>query len=473
LGGMTTLIGTPPNLIVSGFREASGAGAFGMFDFTPVGLAVATVGVLFISLVGWRLVPKRERAGVEGFDTGAYLAEARVTENSKSVGKTLREIGPLLEESDAQIVGMVRNDYRVTVPYPGRRLRPGDILVVEAEPSRLASALNALGLSLVDDMRDVDEQRSPSGKASEKAERTLEPPRDKSSDKKKSESDEVVLMELAVRPDADLIGRSATDIRLRSRFGVNLLAFSRQGHRSVRRLRSEAFRAGDVLLLQGPPEFISAFASEYGCVPLADRPIRIPARREAVLSISIMAASVGSAAIGLAPAAVCFALGVFVSMVLRVMPRRKAYEAIDWPVIILLGALMPVATAMETTGTASLIANGLLTHLAGGNAVIALVLILVVTMTLSDVMNNAATAAVMCPVALGAAAQLGVNSDTLLMAVAVGSSCAFLTPIGHQNNVLILGPGGLRFGDYWRLGLPLELIVVATSIPLLLIFWPL
>ena len=208
-------------------------------------------------------------------------------------------------------------------------------------------------------------------------------------------------------------------------------------------------------------------------MPLAARELRLPDRRQTITAVAIMLLAVAGAALGLLPAAVSFALGVLASMVFGSVPPRAVYQAIDWPVIVLLGALLPVAGAMEATGTADLIARLLLEHLARGEAVVGLALILVVTMFLSDLMNNAATAAVMCPIAIGTAQSLGVSSDTFLMAVAIGASCAFLTPIGHQNNTLILGPGGFRFGDYWRLGLPLEILVVAVSLPLLLLVWPL
>ncbi|MEX1048726.1 MAG: SLC13 family permease, partial [Akkermansiaceae bacterium] len=460
LGGMTTLIGTPPNLIVSGFRETTGDGSFGMFDFSPVGLVVAGAGVLFVALVGWRLVPARERMGVEGFDTGAYITEARISENSKAVGRTLRDIGPILEEADAQVIGMVRNDFRVSVPNADRLLQAGDVLVVEAEPGSLAAALSSLELDLEEDPRN---RRPIEGEATEAAE----------GERKSSEHLEISLMELTVRPSTGLVGRSATDIHLRTRYNINLLALSRRGKRSIQRLRSEPIEAGDVLLMQGTPEAILGFASEYGCIPLAERSIRIPDKRQAVLSAVIMGLAIAGAAFGLLPAAISFAAGVLGGMALRVISLRSIYDAVDWPVIVLLGALIPVAGAMETSGAADLIAQFLLGSLAQGHAVVGLAIILVVTMTLSDFMNNAATAAVMCPIAISTALQLGVRSDPFLMAVAIGASCAFLTPIGHQNNTLILGPGGLRFGDYWRLGLPLEIIVVAVGIPALLVFWPL
>lgn len=482
LGGMTTLVGTPPNLIVSGFRASAGGGSFGMFDFTPVGLAVAAAGVAFVALVGWRLVPARERAGSEGFETGAYLTEARVTENSKAAGLRLREVEAMLQDIDAQIVGIVRNDLRVTAPNPGRLVRPSDILVIEAEADALAGALGALGLKLEESVRPPARREGEEGDGPAKADEPAEQvrpgmaegsaPQD-GPDKAGERADEVALVELAVLPRSDLVGRSASDLLLRTRYGVNLLAISRQGRRSIARLRAMPLHAGDVLLMQGPPEAVSEFAAHSGCVPLAARELKIPSRRKAITAAAIMAIAVGFAALGLLPAAVAFAGGVLASMALRTVSPRAVYEAIDWPVVVLLAALIPVAGALESTGTADLVARILLDVLAQGHAVLALALILVITMFLSDVMNNAATAAVMCPIALGAARGLGVEADGFLMAVAIGASCAFLTPIGHQNNTLILGPGGLRFGDYWRLGLPLEVLVVATSLPLILVVWPL
>lgn len=484
LGGMTTLIGTPPNLIVSGFRQASSGDGFSMFDYTPVGLAVALAGIVFIALIGWRLVPGRKQAGMEGFESGAYITEARVPEGSKAEGLTLRELETALTDADAQILGLVRNSVRVMPPSPRRRTRAGDILMLEAEAEALSQALSSLGLKLEEDLatKEADKEKESKKEKSQEDNGTREAvvgadsKKEKKDGKDKGESDssdEIVLMELVILPSSELLGRTARGIQLRTRFGVNLLAVSRQGQRSFKRLRALAFRAGDLLLMQGSPELIAEFASSTGCVPLAERELRIPDKKKALMAGGIMAASVTVAALGWLPAAVAFASGVLASMVLRTVPPRSVYNAVDWPVVVLLAALIPVADVMETTGTASLVAAWLLDGVAQGSALVALALILVVTMTLSDVMNNAATAAVMCPIALGAASQLGVNADPFLMAVAIGGSCAFLTPIGHQNNTLILGPGGFRFGDYWRMGLPLELLVVAISLPMLLWVWPL
>lgn len=457
LGGMTTMIGTPPNLIVSGFRAQSGAGSFGMFDFTPVGLFVAVAGVLFAALAGWRIVPGREQKGAEGFDTGAYLVEARIREGARAAGKTVGDVEKILEESDAQIIGMIRNNFRVSTPNVRRILQPEDILIMEADPEALSGALSSLGLVL--------EEHAESGESTDQS----------GSDEidKRSEQQETVLQELAVMPNSRLIGRSASDVSLRTRYGLNLLAISRTGRRSVKRLRFTPIEAGDVLLLQGEPGSLSGFASSFGCVPLAARSIAIPDKKKTMLSVGVMMLAIAGAAFGLLPAAISFATGVLALMLLRVVPLRKLYDAVDWPVIVLLGALIPVAVAMETTGAADLLARSLLDTVARGSPVIALIIILVVTMTLSDLMNNAATAAVMAPISISTAAQLNSSADTFLMAVAIGASCAFLTPIGHQNNTLILGPGGFRFGDYWKLGLPMEILVVAISVPMLLIIWPL
>jgi len=476
LGGMTTLVGTPPNLIVSGFRADAGLGHFGMFDFTPVGLVVAALGVLFVALVGWRLVPAR-KPGAEGFETEAYLTEVRVHEDSKLVGRCLRDVDEKLKDQDAHLVSLVRHEVRMVAPHPGRRMHAGDILVIQAEADALAGALGSLGLKLEEAVVPEEDEEEAVGSEEKTVERTVAlkqegKARAEETGEEVPREDEIGLMELAVLPQSSVIGRSPSDIQLRTRYGINLLAISRQGQRSVKRLRATSLRAGDVLLMQGSPEAILEFAANVGCVPLAERALTIPDRRKAILATGIMGAAVAAATLGV-PAALAFAGAVLVSMVLRTVALRQLYQSVDWPVVVLLAALIPVAGAMQTTGLSGLVAQFMVDTLAQGHVIAALLLIMVVTMMLSDLMNNAATAAVMCPIAIGIAGQLGVNVDTFLMAVAVGASCAFLTPIGHQNNTLILGPGGLRFGDYWRLGLPLEVLVVAVSVPMLLWVWPL
>ena len=493
LGGMTTLIGTPPNLIVSSFRNDAGFGHFAMFDFAPVGVAVALVGVVFIAVVGWRLVPAREASTGESFDPGAYLTEVRVPAKSKAIGLTLRGFEAEIEESHAVVVGLLRNDVRMMAPHGGRRIQQDDILVLEADVDALAEALSVFGIKL-EEKGSAEEDAPPdeaadaedSGKDSRaEKDRTpslparlerLRPGQRKSArdepDRRRND-DDIVLRELAVLPGSTIVGQSATDLALRTRFGLNMLAVSREGRPPHIRLRSLKLKSGDLLLMHGPSEALFEFVKETGCVPLGERALRMPDARLAILSVAILLGAVAIATTGLLPAAAAFALGVLATMVARTVPLRNIYTSIDWPIIVLLAALIPIAGAMQATEAADLLARFLVETIAQGNAIAALVVIMVVTMFLSDIMNNAATAAVLCPVALGVSSVLGVNPDSFLMAVAIGASCAFLTPIGHQNATLILGPGGFRFGDYWKLGLPLEVLVVAVSIPILLIFWPL
>lgn len=476
LGGMTTLIGTPTNLIVSEFRATTGIASFSMFDFTTVGLAVAVFGIVFVGFIGWRLVPIRKHADTDSFDSAKYLSEVRIVEGSKAVDKRLYEAEKMLDEADAQIVSMIRQGVYISTPNPWRVLKEGDILVIEVEPKSLSSALTSLGLKLEEDLVSKDAKK---GKTEGRAEPlqtetgTIREANNEESDSDKHKSSEVAIQELVVKPNAMLIGRSALTLDLRASYGISLLAISREGHRSIQRLRSIPIKAGDVLLMQGTPEAIASFSSLFGCLPLAPRDIQVPKKGQAVTAALIMAITIGAAALGLLPVPVLFAIAMFAYIVLHIVPLRSIYTAIDWPVIVLLAAMLPVAGAIASTGTADMIAHFLLDKVTQGDAILGLITLLVVTMFLSDLANNAATAAVMCPIAISTAAQLEVNADAFLMAVAVGASSAFLTPIGHQNNTLILGPSGFRFGDYWRLGLLLEIIVIVISVPTILWVWPL
>ncbi len=493
MGGMTTLIGTPPNLIVSSFRNDAGFGHFAMFDFAPVGVAVALAGVAFIFLLGWRLVPAREASGGESFDPGAYVTEVRIPPKSKAIGLTLRQFENEIEDTDASIIGLLRNHVRMMAPHGGRRIKENDILVLEAEVEALAEALAVFDIKLeekgsaggdasADGVADTSDSGTDDG--AEQRRKSSLPARlerlrpglrtgaNDHTDRPRN-GDDIVLRELAVLPGSAIVGQSATELGLRTRFGLNMLAVSREGRPPQTRLRSLKLKSGDLLLMHGPSEALFEFVKETGCVPLGERGLHMPDARLAFISVAILLGAIAIVTAGLLPAAAAFALGVLATMVLRTVPLRKIYMTIDWPVIVLLAALIPIAGAMEATGAADILARFMVDAIARGNAIVALGVIMVTTMFLSDLMNNAATAAVLCPIAIGIAANLGVNPDSFLMAVAIGASCAFLTPIGHQNATLILGPGGFRFGDYWRLGLPLEILVVAISIPILLIVWPL
>ena len=454
LGGLVTLIGTPPNIIVANYRGEISGEPFGMFAFTPVGGITALAGVAFVALLGWRLVPaskRRRAAGAALFDIENYLAEVRVPEESGIVGKTVAELEEEIGDIDAQIVALVRNETRRVAALGRQRLRAGDILAVEAGPEELDRLVAALGLELTDSK----------GKATGKAKSSL------------LESEDSALVEAVVGPRARIEGRTPSSLRLPRRFGVRLLGVSRQGRPHRGRLKTFRFRVGDVLLLHGEADHLPDAVARLGCLPLAEREIHFGRRASARPLVAIFAVAIVLASVGLVPIPIALGLAVVVMVAANLIPPRDLYEGIDWPVIVLLGALIPVGGALETSGATDLVASAILAATAGLSPVVVLILVMIVTMTLSDILNNAATAVVMAPIGVGLAERLGVASDPFLMAVAIGASCAFLTPIGHQNNALIMGPGGYGFGDYWRMGLPLEALIVAVSVPMILLIWPL
>jgi len=454
LGGLVTLIGTPPNIIVATFRGDLTGESFAMFDFSPVGGTVALVGIAFVALIGWRLVPASRRANMsarELFEIEAYLSEAVVEKKSPLVGRTLGEADDLAEEQDAILLGLIRADRRIEHGHRREIIQEGDVLVLETGPDALSAVHNALKLHPAD----------------------LVKKRQKEAALPRTESGDIALTEAVVLPKSHIIGQTPESLRLRRRHGVNLLAVSRQGQPFRGRLRDFRFRASDVLLLEGDPERLPSVIGSLGCLPLAHRALSIQRQRHGVLAIGIFCAAVAAASLGIVSLPAAFTAAVGLMVLLGIVPARDIYDAVDWPVIVLLGAMIPVGSALEASGATALLANGLVDAAAGLPAWVILTMVLVVTMTLSDVMNNAATAVVMAPISIGIAERLTVNPDSFLMAVAVGASCAFLTPIGHQNNTLILGPGGYRFGDYWRMGLPLEAIIVLVAIPMLLWVWPL
>ena len=445
LGGLITLIGTPPNIIIATFRAETGAEPFRMFDFTPVGLGVAIAGLLFISIIGWRLVPQRKGAASreELFEIGDYVTEVIVPADSKLVGKRLRDLGNV-SEAEVVVIALLRGKRRLNNPSSFEVMRADDVLVVEANSEDLRELVDAAGLTL-SGSRKLGEDALESGS----------------------------LMEAVIMADSLIVGQTARSLNLRWRYGVNLIGVARMGSRIRRRLRDIRFQVGDILLLQGPEEGFSATLSTLGCLPLAGRGLSLGQPRRIGLGLGIFGTALLLAAVGLLPIQVTF-VGAAVALVLaRIISLREAYESIDWSIIVLLGAMIPVGQALEASGGADLIAAGTLAVSGQMPAVVSLIIILIATMFLSDLVNNAAAAVLMAPIAISVAAGLGASVDPFLMAVAIGASCAFLTPIGHQSNTLVMGPGGYQFGDYWRMGLLLEVIIVLVSVPLIITFWPL
>lgn len=447
LGGCITLIGTPPNIIIANYRRLAVGEPFGMFDFTPVGLTLAAAGLLFMWGLSRFLVPVRKGQGTreELYDIASYLTEVYVPEGSPFVEKTVRELEQALD-ADIFIVGMVRGERRLPAPAAQEVLRTNDVLIVETDAESMKALLDKTKLEL-----NADE---------ELAERFLT-------------SDEISVLEGIVAPDSRLIGRTAAEMSLRRRYGANLLAVSRQGHRLKSRLSRIRLRAGDVLLLQGDTELLAGVFERLGCLPLAERSLRIGKPTRVLLAVGLFAAAIGTTVLGWTTVPVAFTACAGIMLFVGMVNLRELYDAIDWPIIVLLGATIPLGIALENTGTAQLVADTLLGLGADLPPAAAIAILLAGTMLLSNVVNNAAAAVLMAPIAISLARGLGVAVDPLLMAVAIGGALPFLTPIGHQSNVLVIGPGGYSFGDYWKLGLPLSLLTFVLAVPLILFAWPL
>ncbi|WP_421725410.1 SLC13 family permease [Bauldia sp.] len=447
LGGMVTLIGTPPNIIIGAYRGEALGESFGMFSFAPVGLVCAVVGVAYVALIGWRLIPasKTDKAPTADLrEIHGYVAELNVPEKSPTVGRTVADLDDDAHEAGVTVLGLIRNGRRL--PGGARRavIQEADALVVDGPVEAIDALVGSLKLEF---------------SARERVE--------------KDGSPDLALLEVVVPRDSRLDGRSAGSVGLNRFTGVALLGVSREGRRFRERVRQLTIHAGDVLLLIGPPDRLSVAANWLKALPLADRGIGVTQHGRAALAVGIFAAAVALASLGLVDLPVALGAVVGLYVIFDIVPLRQVYEEIEWPVVILLGSMIPLGIALEQSGGTALIADGLVGLAEGLPAWVVLTILMIVVMTLSDVLNNTATAVIGAPVALDIAEMLGTSADPFLMAVAVASSCAFLTPIGHKNNTLILGPGGYAFGDYWRMGLPLEIIIVAVGVPAILVFWPL
>ena len=446
LGGMVTLIGTPPNIIIASIRQESLGEPFSMFDFAPVGGIAAIAGLAFVALVGWRLIPPRDDAALKPEDLSQYLAELTVPKDSPLIGKRLGELQETADKSDVAILGLVRDGARLYGQSRSVALRAGDALVLEARPDALDEFRSTLNLQVADKGRE---------------------------DLLNASGEGVEIIEVVVPNDSRLIGRSAQSIGLSWRQRTVLLGISRRGNRITSQLRKTEIETGDILLLLVPRDTSAHVVEWLGVLPLADRGLAVTENSKVWLAIGLFAGAVTAASFGLIYLPIALGLVVVCYVLAKIIPLPELYTHIEWPVVVLLGSMIPLGAALETSGGTELIAGALVGLTDGWPAWMVLTVLMVVTMTLSDVLNNTATTIVAAPVGIQMAQTLGVSPDPFLMAVAVAASSAFLTPIGHKNNTLILGPGGYSFGDYWRMGLPLEIIVVAVSIPAILVFWPL
>jgi di/tricarboxylate transporter len=446
LGGMMTMIGTPPNIIIATLRNDFVGEPFKMFDFAPVGFFLSFIGIVFISFIGWRFIPKRkgESSSEDLFRIEEYITEVRVIKDSKYRGKSLKEIQET-EDYEINVLGLIRKKSRIHAPNLSEVLKLYDVLIIEADSKNLKSFVDISGFKLL------------GGKEFRKD---------------AVGSKDISIREAIVANDSKLIGKTAASINMRSRYGLNLLAVARSNIRFRNRLDQIKFKSGDVLLLQGRTHVVDETIGNIGCIPLAERGLRIGYQNRIVLAVSIFVSAIIAGLTGLITVPVAFSLAALLFVLTNVISFRDVYKDIDWSVIVLLGAMIPVGMALEMSGGAETIAGQILRL--GTNLPVWAILgvIMISTMALSNIVNNAATAVLMAPIAIIIAQNIGASIDPFLMTIALGASSPFLTPIGHQSNTLVMGPGGYKFSDYWKVGLPIEIIVILAGIPLIMLFWP-
>ena len=444
LGGMNTMIGTPPNIIISQYRETYTGTSFNFFDFSFVGVAVSLLGVVFIAFLGYRLVKVRQEAGdeIKLIDLKNYLFEVRVKKDSKAIGKRLSEIKKVAGP-ETEVLGIVNESGAVSKVSMVTKFAHNQVLVIKTSPDDISRLQSDLDLEISEDLNTI----------------------------KESDLEEIEVM---VTASSRLIGRKQEFLKRLASEDLALLGLWRQGAKFRTRLSREIFRVGDVLLLgvrSIDEEGVKERIKHLGLMPLMQREMQvIPSRSRLLKSIIFFVTFLLLAAFNVINIVIAFLLCVLAFIGVKVL-NGNLYRSIEWPVIVMLAAMIPIGQALETTGISNNIAMFISGYTEALPVYMIILLILVVTMFVSDIINNAATAIIMAPISANIASQLGAPVEPFLMAVAVGASCAFLSPIGHQCNTLVMAPGGYKFGDYWRLGLPLEIVIAAISVPMIMYVW--
>ncbi len=447
LGGLTTLIGTPPNIIIATFRADNTGESFSMFDFTYVGLVTASAGLIFLVTVGWRLLPNARNDNYSSDDAhhqfGRYICEFRLPSQSSLVGSNIGDFEELCEK-EVSVLAIIRGTKRILAPSTLETLEIGDTLIVEGASESLQPLLENPAI-VETGAADVNPEwlRSP----------------------------DVRVIEAVVMPNSIVEGVAMRQVRMHQRYKVNLLGVAREGRASKAKLKHVRFKTGDVLLLQGEKEALKLACNNLGCLAIRNRGFEITARRGLIVTPLIFLIGIIASALGLVPVQIAFTTVVGILVLMRLVSLQEAYNSIEWPVIILLGFLIPVGESLQSTGATSLISTFISNVAADAPPWTILTLLMVTSMLLSDVVHNTPTAVLMAPIAFTLASSLGYSTDAFLMAVAVGAASPYLTPIGHQSNTLVMGPGGYNFGDYWRLGLPLDVVIVCTAVPMIQLVW--
>ena len=440
-GGLVTLVGTSPNIIIAKVRADMFGKPFGMFDYTPVGLGISAIGILFLS-VGWRLLPNRRAASSmdAAFTIESYTAEVTLPAASPLIGRTVADL-EALQEGEVDVAGIVRERFRRYAATPGTVLKENDVLLLRGEPEGLEQLIAHARLSL----------------ASPVAEK----------------GGELAVVEGVVTEHSPLIGHTSTQMELGARHGIGLVAVSRRGQPILQRLSTLRFHLGDVVVLRSASPSLPEALGELHILPLAERAIALGNSRRSWLPLAVLAAAMVLVAFHVVPVSIAFFGAAVVLLLLRFMTMHDAYRTVEWHILFLLGALIPLSHAIRSTGGTDLLAHALETLVHGLSPTGTLAVIIVIAMAVTPFFHNAPTVLVMGPIAGTLAVKLGLNPDGFLMGVALRAGRDFLTPIGHQCNTLVMGPGGYRFSDYARLGLPLSILVVAVGVPLISWTWPL
>ena len=446
LGGMTTLIGTPPNIIISTFRMEAVGERFQMFDFAPVGVILTVVCLAYVTLLGWRFLPKRQSPKALGnlFEIDNYITEVIITEDSKLLNQPVLKVNTI-GKSEVLVLGIIRNGIRIQNLSSWEEFHENDIVIIEADTDEIKTFIEHTQVVLNEGNKHREEAKG---------------------------VEEIQTVEVIVLHNSPLINHSAIDFKIRTRYGANILGIARQNRKINKRISQMNLKAGDILLLQGQTSNIKEAIKSLQCLPLAKRDISIGKPRRVLGAVSIFFAAIACVVLGLLRVEIAFSIAAVLLVITKILPMKEVYTSIDWPVIILLAFMIPVGTAFEKSGGAETITNLILNMgsdkpvwLFGG-------ILMVTTILLSDIINNSATVVLMAPIALKIAETLNISADPMLMIVAVAGSCAFLTPIGHHSSTLVMGPGGYKYSDYWKLGLPLTLLICILGVPLILYFWP-
>lgn len=443
-GGVCTLIGSSTNLIVSLASVKHGYEPFGMFEFTKLGLIMVGAGLVYFLVIGRWLLPERQTSElVEAYSLGEYITELRVLPESTLIGRSV-EHAKLGENHDVRVMEILRGELKIWSPLY-EPLHAGDILLVRGRVKDLFKLKNSLGLAIEPEFKLKDEGL---------ARRDIE------------------LVEALVAPRSTLLGRTLKGLDFHWRYNAIVLAIHRRGQVLRNKLASVRLRVGDALLLLAPRGVITKLRGDAGFVVLEPRRDVALDRRRAPLALGIVGAVVALAALNIIHIAPAALVGCAVMLMTRCLRGEDAYRAVDWKIIILLAGILPLGRALETTGAAGLLVDGLMKHAHSAGPGMVLAVIYILTAVLTAFLSNNAAAVLMAPLAIVTAKQLEVDPRPFLMGVTFAASTCFATPVGYQTNAMVYYPGGYRFTDFTKVGLPLNLIFFALAMHYIPRFWP-